>query len=117
MLDSSPKLATVARVQFSLPKGRLRRIESRIASASASVIGALTNSVQSPRRSISSAVIWGTFSVAACGEPRLDQGQSSARATNPARSGFRSTYRTSVMRWSSSWVGNALNRPCQTWPL
>ena len=27
MLDSSPKLATVARVQFSLPKARLRRDE------------------------------------------------------------------------------------------
>ncbi|MEA2592202.1 MAG: hypothetical protein QOD62_2033, partial [Actinomycetota bacterium] len=45
---------------------------------------------------------------------RLSHDHNSARSTNPARKGLRSMERSTTRRWSSSWTGNALTRPCQT---
>jgi hypothetical protein len=63
-----------------------------MASSSAGLSGALTRAIQSAGRAIRHGVEVGNgiSSVAVC-LPRLDQRHFSARATRPARSGFRST--------------------------
>ena len=116
-LYSRPSALAVASVQVGSPSGRSRRIETRTRATSSSSIRALTSSTQPAPRGAGP----GSRGIGP-GEPaarpwRLDQRHSSARSTSLARKGLRSTYRGTTRRWSSSWIGKDLNRPCQMCPL
>jgi hypothetical protein len=80
-------LTAVAWTHASDPKGRLRRVDSRIAVHSAAVITALTTSTQPAPRGAGPASSKAALAVG----DRLDHGHRSARSINLARKGFRST--------------------------
>ncbi len=99
-VDSRPRRTTVAAVHASSPYGRPRSTDSRIRCRSLAESGSFTR--------------WSHLSSRIGAEPRhksgssrnqpatLDHFQSSARKTNSARSAFRSTYRNTETRCSSS---------------
>jgi len=114
--DSRPRWFAVRSVHRSSPKGVPRAMLRRTDSSSPFVCAKLTRASQLRGQGIGqSESIVGRWPPTR--QPRLDQAQFSALRTRRARSGLRSTYRSTVSRWSSCWIGKALNLPCQTWPL
>jgi hypothetical protein len=115
-LASNPKRVAVTGVHGFDPNGAPRFTLSRICCTSASVIDSLIHASHGSGRTTGPASIRGPRDDSTQ-RRALDHRQSSARVTNPARTGFRSTYRNTVRRCSSCSIGNALKRPCHTCPL
>ena len=99
-------------VHASLPSGRPRPRLVLIASRSFSCSDWLTHRVQSRGRSTghSDRIDFCWASPRSLTHKLLHR-HSSARPTSPAATGFRSTYRHNVSRWSSCSTGKLLNRP------
>ena len=109
---SSPSRRTTWSDQNAPPKGHPRFTERRSATSSASVCGLLTSSTQSAKRRTGQADRSDLSLVLPQHQrDRLPHRHSSARRTRFARKAFRSTYRQSVKKCSSSLTGNDLNRP------
>ena len=88
-------------VHCSEPNGQLCFIACANAADSAAVCGVLTHFTQSLRRRTGQGLIGIkgiSFSAGRPTWPRLDQRHRSARSTMPARTGFRSTYRSNFVR-------------------
>lgn len=109
---SRPRVCVAVSDHASSPKGDPWRTLRRSADSSASVSGAFTCSSQPGERRMGH----GDRIRCAADVPwlqryKLLQRQSSARSTRFARRAFRSTYRQTVRKCSSSWTRNDLKRP------
>lgn len=111
-VDSRSRRRTVDSTHVSLPKGLPRLTLQRTASTSLSLSGSLTRLTQfgslgsgHADNNLGSGSGW---VVQRYNDPHR---QSSARSTKSARTAFRSTYRATTKKCSSSWMGKLLNRP------
>ena len=110
-VDCKPNRLTVDSTHSRFPKGHPLLAESRTADISFSVSGWLTRSFQPRGRGIGQEESKGGFGLGFWFQCQRDpQRHSSARETKSARSAFRSTYRQTVRKCSSSWIGKLLNR-------
>jgi len=110
-VDYKPNRLTVDSTHSRSPKGHPLLAESRTADSSCSVSGWLTRSIQPRGLGIGQEQSKGGFGSGFWLQCQRDpQRHSSARETNSARSAFRSTYRHTVSKYLSSWIGKLLNR-------
>ncbi len=111
-VDSRSRRRAVDSTHVSLPKGLPRLTLQRTASTSFSLSGSFTRLTQfgslgsgHADNNLGSGSGWVAQRY---NDPHR---QSSARSTKSARTAFRSTYRATTKKCSSSWMGKLLNRP------
>jgi len=115
-VDCRPNRFAVRSCHNLSPNGAPRTTERRKASNSAALCGVCTccrqrpGSATGPSSNSPALLPWTRCQ-------RLDHRHASACWTRFARNGFRSTYRSTAHKWSSSWIGNDLKRPWYSGPV